>query len=134
MSLGADIAHALPELRAGAESTMRASCRITRAGGVVWNPETLQNESSTVDVYEGPCRLRAAGTQDAAADAADQAFIESRYILSLPVVGSEGVKGGDSVEILTNPSDAALVGRKFNVTSVPAQSDASARRIPVVTA
>lgn len=132
MNLGADIARTLPELRAQAESTLRATCRITRAGEPVWNPVTLQNDESPVTSYEGPCRVRAAGTQDAAADAADQALLESRYILSLPIVGSEDVRGGDVAEILTSPDDTALVGRMFTVTSVPAQSDAAVRRIPVL--
>jgi hypothetical protein len=131
VSLGADIAAALPELRAAAESMMRATFRITRAGGETWNPETLQNDSTLTTVYEGPGRLRAINTQDKGGDAADQAFIESQFTLSLPIVGSEGIEKDDVAECVEDPSDAAMTGRRFVVTWPAAQSDASARRLPV---
>jgi len=131
VNLGADIARTVPELRAAAESAMRATFRITRAGGEAWNPETLQNDSTLTTVYEGPGRLRAINTQDKGGDAADQAFIESQFTLSLPIDGSEGVTKGDAVECISEPSDSALVGRRFIITWPAAQSDATARRLPV---
>jgi hypothetical protein len=117
--------------RAKFESQMRGTYRVTRAGAAVWNPETLQNDATGATVYEGRGRLRAVNTQEHGGDAADQAFIESQFILSLPIVGSEGVSKGDAVECLDDPSDAALVGRRFIVTWPAAQSDATARRLPV---
>jgi hypothetical protein len=131
VSFGADIARVIPELRAAAESAMRGQYRVTRAGAEVWNPVTMQNESSPVTVFEGRGRLRSVNTQDRAGNAADQSFIESQFILSLPVDGSEGVAKDDVVECLSEPTDTALVGRKFVVTWPSAQSDATARRLPV---
>ena len=132
MTLGADIAAALPELRVQAESRMTASCTITRPGDeVVWNPETMQNESLPVTVYTGRCRVRAGGQQDRAENAADQSFMASQYILSLPVVGSEGVRRDDTVTITGCPEDAALVGDVFRVVAESAGSQTTARRLTV---
>lgn len=132
VNLGADIAAALPELREQAESRMTASCTITRPGDeVVWNPETLQNENVPVTVYAGRCRVRAAGQQDRAENVVDQSFMASQYILSLPVVGSEGVRRDDTVTVTGCPEDAALVGDVFRVVAESAGSQMTARRLTV---
>lgn len=132
MNLGADLMAALPGLRAAAESRMTASCTITRPGDeTVWNPETMQNENVPVTAYTGPCRVRAAGQQDRAENAADQSFMASQYILSLPVVGSEGVRRDDTVTVTACPEDAALVGDVFRVVAESAGSQMTARRLAV---
>ena len=132
MTLGSDIDAALPELRAEAESRMTASSAITRPGDeVVWNPETMQNENVPMTVYTGKCRVRAAGQQDRAENAADQSFMASQYILSLPVVGSEGVRRDDTVTVIGCPEDAALVGDVFRVVAESAGSQMTARRLTV---
>lgn len=131
MTLGGDITAALPGLRAQAESMMTATCLITRPGVQVWNPATMQYESIPVDVYVGRCRLRPTQQIDRGQNAADQAFVESSYTLSLPVAGSEGVQKDDTVEITAYPADAALVGRKYTVVVDVAHSDGTARRLPV---
>ena len=111
---------------------MTASCMITRPGDVVvWNPETLQNENVPVTVYTGRCRVRAAGQQDRAESAADQSFMASQYVLSLPVVGSEGVRRDDAVTVTGCPEDAALVGDAFRVVAESAGSQTTARRLTV---
>lgn len=132
MTLGADIAATLPFLRGEAESRMTASCTITRPSDeVVWNPDTLQNENVPVTVYTGRCRVRAAGQQDRAENAVDQSFMASQYILSLPVVGSEGVRRDDTVTVTGCPEDAALVGDVFRVVAESAGSQTTARRLTV---
>lgn len=130
MSLGADMAHALTELRAQAESAMTATCVVTRPGAVTFNPVTLQNDASAVTVYTGPCGVREAGQQAQAGNAGDQSFTEGSHVLSLPVAGSEGIRKGDAVEV-TAADDAGLVGRKFTVNRSSAQSHAAKRRLPV---
>jgi hypothetical protein len=110
---------------------MTAVCAITRPGPQVWNPETLQYEAPTLAVYSGKCRLRATGQQDRGTDAASQVFVESSYVLSLPVAGSESVLKGDTVVFTLCPDDAEVVGRKYSVVAVPAQSHATARRVPI---
>lgn len=126
------IAGALGYGRRAAESRMTSSCTITRPGDeVVWNPETMQNENVPVTVYTGRCRVRAAGQQDRAENAVDQSFMASQYVLSLPVVGSEGVRRDDTVTITGCPEDAALVGDVFRVVAESAGSQMTARRLTV---
>ena len=131
MTLGGDIAAALPGMRAQAESRMTATCTITRPGAPVWNPATLQNESTPVTVYTGKCRVRVADRQDRAANVADQSFMAAQYVLSLPVVGSEGVRRDDTVTVTVCPEDAALVGDAFRVVAESAGSQMTARRLTV---
>lgn len=130
MNLGYDFTAALPELRAQAESAMTGSCTVTRPGEQAWNEETLQYEASLVTAYTGKCRLRPSGQQDRGTDAAGQVFVESSYVLSLPVVGSEGVQRDDTVTV-TAADDPVLVGRVFTVVVDPAYMNGTARRVPV---
>ena len=117
--------------RAAADLIMTASCRITRAGEPVWNPVTMQNDTSTITVYSGRCRVRPTGQQDRGQNAADQSFVESSHRLSLPVAESTGLSDADVVEMLSCPDDPDLVGRRFTIAFVPAYSQGTARRIPV---
>lgn len=121
----------LSAARVHLESMMTASCTITRQGEQVWNPDTLQNENVPVTVYTGRCRVRAAGQQDRAENAVDQSFMASQYILSLPVVGSEGVRRDDTVTVIGCPEDVALVGDVFRVVAESAGSQMTARRLTV---
>lgn len=133
MTLGQDIAAALPALRAQAESMMTGACTITRPGVPTpenWNPVTLQYDITPVSVYTGKCRLRPSGQQDRGTDAAGQVFVESSYVLSLPVIGSESVAKDDLVTV-TAADDPVLVGRVFTVVVDPAYMNGTARRVPV---
>lgn len=129
--LGDDIADALPELRAQAESRMRDSCTVTRPGAPVWNPTTLQNDATPVTVYTGKCRVKAAVMRDRTVTVADQALIESQFILSLPIDTSAAVEKDDVVTIDSSATDLATVGRTYRVIAAPAPSDATARRFPI---
>ena len=117
--------------RRSAEARMTATGRASRPGGQVWNPDTQQYDETTVVSYEGPCRVRATANLDHGLSVADQAFIESQYVISLPVGTSGGIAKGDDFEIITNPDDPDLNGRKYTVVFVPAGSQTTARRIPV---
>jgi hypothetical protein len=137
--LGDDIAAALPELRAQAESRMRDTWVITRPGAQVWNPATKQYEGSVVTVYDGPGRLRPTALMDHATTAADQEFMESQYVLSLPIgshpnitTGTSGDVRKDNVATCTKSADdPAMVGRKYTIGISAAHSQATARRFPV---
>ena len=110
---------------------MTATCTITRPGERVWNPESLQYETGTAAVYTGGCRVKRGEAQDRGDDAANQAFIESLYLLYLPVDGSEVVRKDDTVTVTGYTADPGLVGRKYTVVASPAYSDGTARRLPV---
>lgn len=132
MSLGSDIAAALPGLRAQAESLMVSVCTITRGGGAgVWNESTGQYDSTAVTVYSGPCRVRFPSTVVRESDTQNQFTVEQEPLLSLPVAGSEGVTVDDVVTITANPSDSAMVGLTLRIAGLHAQTQATARRFPV---
>lgn len=134
MTLQGDISAALPGLRAAAESRMTATCTVSRedpAGEPNWNADTMQYEPPVTTVYSGSCRVRAAVKRDIAATVADQVFIESQYILHLPMDGSEEIRRGDLVEITASPDDGALIGRLYTIVSAAAGSQNTARRFPV---
>lgn len=117
--------------RALAQSLMTSTCVVTRVIGETWDPVTLQNVPALETVYEGQCRVRQASAQDHAENAADQSFVASLYVLSLPVTGSEEVHRDDLVTVTTCPEDAALEGDRFSIFAAPAYSHGTARRIPV---
>lgn len=129
--LGDDIADALPELQAEAESRMRDTCVITRPDPFApenWNPATLQYEPGETTIYEGKCRLRDAGTIDRTANAADQPFTLSQSKLSLPIAGSVNVQKDDKVVIAATVAHPALI---LWIDARSEQSAATARRFPV---
>lgn len=128
-----DVDAIVAEGRAVAESLMTGTCTITRPGVPSpenWNPVTLQHDLTPVTAYTGKCRLRPTGQQDRGTDAAGQMFVESSYVLSLPVIGSEDVQKDDTVT-MTSTDDPELDGRKFTIVVDPAYQHGTARRIPV---
>jgi len=114
---------------------MLDTCVITRP-----NPERGPFNDATgtygtlppITVYSGRCKVQ---TQDVALTTADvagrEAFIVS-WRLDLPVVGTEGVRQGDTATITASALDAALVGRVFTVQSPHIGTAKTARRLPVV--
>lgn len=133
MTLGSDLAAALPLLRAAAESRMTDKCQITTAASSpVLNVETGEYETApgTV-VYVGPCELKMGGTAPRPVDAAGQALIEQHDILKLPMAKSTAVKVDQVAEILSSETDPMLVGLKVRILGPFAQTYATARRFPV---
>lgn len=133
MSLGSDVAAALPGFRAEAESQMVSTCTITSDGVKVWDEETGGYVESGTTVYSGPCKLRfpPQGRSLRELDVQGQFLIEQEPLLSLPVAGSELVSPGDVVTITANPFDPAMVGLKIRIAGVHTQTFATARRFPV---
>lgn len=110
---------------------MRDTCRIVRYTQV-WDEATLGNVASGEVVYEGPCGLLLPYRAPTEASAPGQAQTAQLARLSLPVDTSLGIRDQDEVVYLTSESDPDLPGKKFKVVGYAHQSDATARRIPVM--
>lgn len=138
MDLGADIAAALPGLRAQAESMMQDRCVVERVtAGTVLDEVTGEYTPVTVRVYpvgvaaDGPCQFKAANTAVRDVEAAGQLLVEQSATLKLPVAGSEVVREGDVVTITASRFDPQLVGVRVRVAGSHHQTFATARRFPV---
>lgn len=129
MTLGEDVAAALPELRSAAESMMTSACVITGPGEKTWNNTTGTYDNPAVTIYTGPCRIAFRSTVRREAEAVGQLLTEQEPTLYLPVDGSEGVSTDHVVTITANPLDAALVGMRLRVAGIHAQTYATARRL-----
>lgn len=114
-----DVAAGLEEMRALSESLMVDECRIERrvvdeSGQPVYvpGPDRRLTESWQV-VYEGPCKVRAAGTQAVTAEAGEVVADVSRSLLDLPVsdAASGLVRAGDRATVTESRFDPANVGR-----------------------
>ena len=111
-----DIARALPELRAHAESMMQDTVVIeSRAldeNGEpvrVMDPETLAYVDSWETVYEGAARVQRPGTtSDHAADAGEFQYGVESVELQLPIA-AVGVRRGDRVTVTSSTFDPDLL-------------------------
>lgn len=118
--------------RRQAERLMEDTCRITSDGETTWDEATLSNvEGPRVTVYEGECRLLSPYRAPTTASTPGQVQAVQLSRLSLPVATSLGILEGMEVEYLTSESDPDLVGKKFRIAGGAAQSDATARRLPL---
>lgn len=133
MTLGRDIAAALPNLRAQAESRMVDECIINGEPVRVWNPEKLDYDLTPTVVYTGKCRVRLAGTQATQGEQAGQLFVEQGATLSLPFSEptSADVRKDHVVTITASESDPGLVGAKYTIEARLRQTHATARRFPI---
>lgn len=134
MSLGADLAAALPGLRAEAESMMLSTGIVWRAtGNTVIDPDTFEETAEMVSVYEGRGRLKLPNSLAVNPSAVPGTVVTGvESYLSLPVNdASAGVRAGDIWETTANPLDPDLVGQRVRITRPHAQTYATARRFPV---
>lgn len=134
--LGDDIAWALPQLRAEAESQMRDTCTITRAGTGKgpFNQTTGQyDKPPRVTVYTGKCRVQIKSVIASGSDASagERVGTVQELELQLPVAGTDGIAIHDVAKILTSAHDDSLVDREFTVTARHEKSQATARRLRV---
>lgn len=115
------------------ESLMVSECVIAPVGSEpVLNEETGEYEPVVGETsYEGPCKIRFNSSVISDVDAQSQLLVEQSAILSLPVVGSEGVQVQHVAVITSNPMDTALEGKRFRITGDHTQTLATARRFPV---
>ena len=125
-----DIAAALPELRAQAESMMVDACLITTAGAPTWDDATgTYTPGSPTTVYEGKCRVRNANPAPQGTDAGETVWAVDLIVVSLPLVGSEAVADGHEVTF-TAAQDPALLTVRAVVQAGHVQTYSTARRVP----
>jgi hypothetical protein len=141
VSLGQDIAAALPELRAQAESLMQDACTITvpGEGRGPWNDETgTYDPPAPVTLYSGKCRVRQPNTSGNTADAGEATFSVSDRIVSIPLSGSGYASGVVGIPVhatvtmtaVSPVGDPAMVGKAFTYLSPASQqTHPTARRM-----
>jgi len=107
--LGHDIAAALPELRAQAESLMVDACRVERpTGETTLDPDTLAEVPVYEVVYEGKCRIQRSAA------------------LRSPEASPGGYEFGVGTVMVQAPLSALGIkrGHRLTVTEVGAETDA----------
>lgn len=134
MTIGDDIAAALPELRRQAESRMTDTCRITQPGDgePVWDPATGTYTQPTVTVYEGKCRIKAPALVNPfqSSGGSVETWQVEESILSVPV-DAPSIDSAMTVTYLTAPNNPNLPGRVFGVVGPHHESTATAQRVLV---
>lgn len=113
---------------------MLDTCTITRPGEGkgTWNESTgTYDPPAPTTVYAGKCKVQTRDVQVTTPDVAGREAFVVEWRLDLPVVGSEGVRQGDTATITASALDAALVGRVFTVQGPHVGTAKTARRLPV---
>lgn len=100
---------------------------VTRAGARTLNQSTGLYEQTPTTIYTGKCKVVLPKQFPNDSAAVGQVLVESRPRLDLPVLDSAGIRDGDLFEC-TAGGDPALVGLKWKLKGVSAQSQTSARR------
>ena len=134
MTLGSDIAAALPGLRAEANSMMVSTGVVRRGTGVFTEDPVTHVESETFDtIYTGICRFKAANSQAGESDIPGAVVVDQGATLSLPIgaPGAGDVRLNDVWECVTNPFDPSKVGKRARITGGHSQTFATAHRYPV---
>lgn len=122
----------LTAARREAERGMVDACEITRVTGSTTDRTTGARTEDTETVYTGQCRVQEIFSFARDSGPSPDQHVLARYrILQLPVVGSEGVRVGDRVEITASVHDPDLVGCRMVVRDQSAKSEATSRRIGV---
>lgn len=130
MSLGAEVAAALPELRAAALSLMTDTIKATRPGLVSTDASTGVVSAAVSTVYEGPGRWKAATTDPTGDEAGLSERTRTSGEVHLPV-GAYVPLPGDVLECTGCPLDPNMIGRKTVVQSKVGGSQITAYRIPI---
>lgn len=130
--LGHDLAAALPELRAHAESRMTSRASLRRlTGGTTVNAEGYEVPEWATVLTDTPCRLTArtgAGQSRTVSTPGGDVQIASRE-LHVPV-GTTGVRDGDLFEITAGEN----AGTVWQVVEADGSDQTTALRLPVVAA
>ncbi|GAA1148436.1 hypothetical protein GCM10009651_36380 [Microbacterium natoriense] len=129
VSLGSDIAAALPGLRAEAESRMTDSVQVGRfedgvdetTGDPTWVLVTAR--------YVGKGRVRWGSREVTNADAPSMPITVQEPYLSVPF-GSPLLRDNDEV-LVVGSDDPILVGRRFRVQGFPVAGQVTAYRYPL---
>lgn len=130
--LGDDIAQALPELRAHAESMMTDTCEIREPDS--WAGE-IRQQGATAWTYQGksqiPCRVKKSGeVQPRAAGVGGESVITVTLTVSVPITVCP--VEGQVITMLGSIYDPSLVGRRFDVVAAGVGSQITARRLSCI--
>ena len=130
--LGDDIAAALPELRAHAESRMRETVTVKSVLSVVPDPTTGVDVVTygATPVYEGKCRIKSATSQSVDADAGGSLVTQTSPELHIPSSGP-ALLPGHVAFMASDTESPRLRGLVYRVDSAHAASDTTAQRVPV---
>lgn len=131
VSLGQDIAAALPGLRAAAESMMTDTVIGVSVAQGEMDPETGIVPDVETPVYQGAARLRFGSAQGRDADFQGDSTTTVIGTLSLPVDGSADVKVGAVFTVQSSQFNPDNVGTQVRVTGVQPTTYATARRFQV---
>ena len=127
MSLGTDVAGALPFLRAQAESLMLDTCTVAPVTGV---DESTGAPTLGSAVYSGRCKVQTSQAQEANPEAGGATYTVQRYAVHVPV-GAFVPVVGHVVTITAAALDAGLVGRQYRVVALLHKTLATAQRLAV---
>jgi hypothetical protein len=110
--LGEDIAQALPELRAHAESLMVDTLTVEVPNGTTLDPDTLEEVPAWAPVYEGPGRVQRPGALSPREDVAGGYEFGVKAILAQLPLTATGITAGARVTVtaLGPLSDPDLLG------------------------
>ena len=132
MSLGDDLAAALPELRAQAESMMRDTVLVERAnGGFTRDPVTLEDTPTFDSVYSGSGRVQRSGQLSPHETVAGEVeFGVNALMVQLPL-SAVGIRKGDRVTVTSvGPvSDPDLLDMVATVQANLSKSHATKRTL-----
>lgn len=127
MNIGYDIALALPELRAQAESRMTETVVVGLYTDTT-DPVTLNPvRTLTTERYSGPGRIRYVSSVVGEPTGPGGPISEQAPVLSVPA-GSAEIHDGDEVEVSASSADSLIVGRRYQVTGVAAAGQVTANR------
>lgn len=126
MTIGDDLAAALPELRAMAESLMRDTVRVERVVGM----DESTGEAAYETVYTGKAKIKApsAANDDKTVVGASVTIIPGR--VDVPI-DSGDFKVGDRVTVLTSQMNPRLTGNVYRLTAPFEGSATTATRMPI---
>lgn len=123
-----DIAKALPEMQAQAESMMITPCRIIRPTGVTAHPVTGADIPTSTTVFVGGCKVQTSQPQPRLGESAAAAVTTQSLQVHVPV-SSGPYRTNDVVEILDAP-DGQVV-RTLRIEAPHWKSWQTAQRLPV---
>lgn len=130
--IGDDLAAALPELRAQAESMMRDTVKVERdTGEVDTDPDTLEETPIFATVHEGPGRVQRSGQLSPRETVAGEVeFGVNALMVQLPL-SAMGIRKGDRVTVtaIGAVSDPDLLGLVATVQATLTKSHATKRTL-----
>ena len=140
--LGHDIAAALPDLQAHAESLLVDTFTVYKPNGTTTDPDDFEvpafaSQGSTKGKVQGPSsQATDTATQTATVGGVERPVVAGGLHIPVsapnPAAGPEGVGWEYVCTAVGAMSDTSLVGRRWRVVNAPAKTYATARRLDVV--